>query len=66
MISLLGLVAACSASPGEASRGSSRAASPEESSAAIRQEEDERRATESRRKMQKRPGFRDEVPLPRV
>jgi hypothetical protein len=91
MISLLGLVAACSASaqtplaerpirpatgevkpaaapasPGEASRGSSRAAGPEESSAAILQEEEERRATESRRKMKKRPGFRDEVPSPRV
>ena len=28
--------------------------------------EDERRATESKRKMKKRPGYREEVPAPRV
>lgn len=86
MISLLGLVAVCSASAqtplaerpirtatgdvkpasGEASRGASRAAGPEEASAALQQEEDERRATESRRLMKNRPGYKDEVPSPRV
>lgn len=54
------------ASSGDASGGASRAASPEEASAALQQEADERRATESKRKMKKRPGFRHEVPSPRV
>lgn len=51
---------------GDASRGASRAAGPEEASAALQQEEDERRATESRKLMKKRPGYKDEVPSPRV
>jgi hypothetical protein len=84
-ISLLGMVAACSASaqtltekpakasagklkPASASAGSSalRATSPEDASIAHEREADERRATESKQKMKKRPGYKEEVPSPRV
>ncbi|HWA37276.1 MAG TPA: hypothetical protein VG873_05370 [Burkholderiales bacterium] len=83
-ISLLGLVAACSASaqtpldkpakasagklkPASASAGASSApTSPEDASADHQRSLDERRATESKRKMRKRPGYQEEVPTPRA
>lgn len=83
-ISLLGLVAASSASaqtpvdkpskatagklkPASASAGSSSAAtSPEDASADHERALDERRATESKQKMRKRPGYKEEVPTPRA
>jgi hypothetical protein len=85
-ISLLGLVAVCSASaqtpaterpgkasagklkPGNASAGSSavRATTPEDAGVAHEREADERRATEAKEKMKKRPGYKDQVPTPRV
>ena len=84
-ISLLGLVAVCSASaqtptterpgkpsanvkPANASAGSSaaRATSPEDASAAHEREADERRATQAKEKMKKRPGYKEDVPTPRV
>lgn len=87
-MSLLGMVAVCSASaqtpsperggksaapasagkPGSAAAGSSaaRATSPEDASAAHEREADERRATQSKQKMKKRPGYKEEVPSPRA
>ena len=85
-ISLLGMVAVCSASaqtplsekpakatsgkmkPASASAGGSTspATSPEDASAAHQRELDERRATESKQKMKKRPGYKEEVPSPRA
>ena len=84
-ISLLGMVAVCSASaqtltekpakasagklkPANASAGGSslRATSPEDASIAHEREADERRATESKRKMKKLPGYKEEVPSPRA
>ncbi len=85
-ISLLGMVAVCSASaqslaekpskasagklkPANASAGASAASgatSPEDASIAHEREADERRATESKQKMKKRPGYKEEVPSPRA
>jgi len=54
--------------PGGASTGPSvsPAASPDDERSAREREEDERRATESKDKMKKRPGYKDDVPAPRV
>jgi len=51
---------------GGASTGSSASppASPEDERSARDREEDERRATESKDKMKKRPGYKNEVPAP--
>jgi hypothetical protein len=89
-ISLLGMVAACSASaqtplaekpakattgnlkPASASAGASasgealRATSPEDASIDHERAADERRATESKQKMKKRPGYKEDVPSPRA
>lgn len=84
-ISLLGMVAVCSASaqtltekpakapsgkvkPASASTGPSGPAptSPEDASVAHEREADERRATESKQKMKKRPGYKEDVPSPRA
>jgi hypothetical protein len=56
------------ADPGDASTGSSASppASPDDERSARDREEDERRATESKNKMKKRPGFRENVPAPRA
>jgi hypothetical protein len=59
---------------GGASRGTSRiepasasqAETADDAEANRIRAEDERRATESKRKMKKRPGYREEVPAPRV
>jgi hypothetical protein len=40
--------------------------SPHDAQSARERAEDERRATESKRKMKKRPGYKEEVPAPRV
>jgi hypothetical protein len=54
--------------PAAASAGSSavQATSPEDASVATERELDERRATESKQRMKKRPGYKDQVPSPRV
>lgn len=60
--------------PGAASRGASsiepasasQAETADDAEANRIRAEDERRATESKRKMKKRPGYREEVPAPRV
>jgi hypothetical protein len=54
--------------PANASAGASAVPSgtPEDASAEHEREMDERRATESKQKMKKRPGYKEEVPLPRV
>lgn len=83
-ISLLGMVAACSASaqtpaperpakstagkvkPASAGSGTARATSPQDAGAAHERESDERRATESKQKMKKRPGYKDQAPSPRA
>ena len=57
---------------GSASRGASglepasAAETPEDAEARQLRDEDERKATESKEKMKKRPGFREEVPAPRA
>lgn len=54
----------------DASRGASqlpsKAETPDEAEARRLRDEDERKATESKEKMKKRPGYKDEVPLPRA
>lgn len=55
--------------PGNASRGSSIAApegTPDDAAARRLREEDERKATESKEKMKKRPGYKEDVPGPRA
>lgn len=85
MISLLGMVAVCSASaqtpvpdrtgkpstdkmkPASTSDSASAGATaPEEASAERERQLDEERATESKRKMKERPGYKHEVPSPRA
>ena len=59
---------------GEASRGTSmvepasasQAETADDAEARRIRAEDERRATESKRKMKKRPGYREQAPAPRV
>ena len=52
------------ANPGAASTGPSM--SPNDERSARDREEDQRRATESKDKMKKRKGYKDDVPAPRV
>src|SRR6185503_18112082 len=56
------------ANPGDASRGSSVSSpsTPDDERSARDRDEDERRATESKDKMKKRPGYKDNVPAPRA
>ena len=56
------------ATPGGASGGSSASppTTPEDERSARDRDEDERRATESKDKMKKRPGYKDNVPAPRA
>ena len=56
------------ANPGGASSGSSASppTTPEDERSARDRDEDERRATESKDKMKKRPGYKDNVPAPRA
>jgi hypothetical protein len=56
------------ANPGGASSGSSASppATPDDERSARDREEDERKATESKDKMKKRPGYKDNVPAPRA
>jgi len=56
------------ANPGDASTGSSASppATPEDERSARDREADERKATESKDKMKKRPGYKDNVPAPRA
>ena len=59
---------------GGASRGTSkiepasasRSETPDDAEAGRIRDEDERKATESKEKMKRRPGYKDEVPTPRV
>lgn len=54
--------------PGDASSGSSASppSTPDDERSARDREDDERRATESKDKMKKRPGYKDNVPAPRA
>jgi hypothetical protein len=63
-------VPAPKADPGGASTGPSvnpaGRPSPEDETSAREREEDERKATQSKEKMKKRPGYKDDAPLPRA
>jgi hypothetical protein len=56
------------ANPGDASSGSSASppSTPDDERSARDREADERKATESKDKMKKRPGYKDNVPAPRA
>ncbi len=56
------------AAPADASTGSSASppATPDDERSARDREEDERKATESKDRMKKRPGYKDNVPAPRA
>jgi hypothetical protein len=56
------------ADPGDASTGSSAnpPSTPDDERSARDRQEDERKATESKDKMKKRPGYKENVPAPRA
>ena len=61
-----GVPAVPKANSGASTGSSASPATPEDERAARDREEDERRATESKDKMKKRPGYKEDVPAPRA
>jgi hypothetical protein len=51
---------------GESSRGASQADTPEDAESRRIRDEDERKASDSKEKMKKRPGYKEDAPAPRA